>query len=1315
VRSNLPTIQRCHPFIETERANVEALTAKVGVEAAFDKMRAAQEVKHLKDQVEKQNNEIKTVVWKMNEMMLANKNSEDKSSSREEHILYLEDTVSNLHSSLAVLADERKEIEERTDQAAREMKKQIESLCGGSSEPRVPFSSRLVIPFNVPALKPELSGPSVGKIGLGEVEQWMSAETGVGTAEAGTQTDEDLTFGMLTSMGNHGISTGLSGMPGEPQNILERALFMGDDSSSGFDFSVDHNAGEVAERPRDNRHLNGVQATRPEVYSSLAGEGDIQDSALSQVALSVGVINPSDNCPATIDTASRTPTTHKEPDFPQGAQTCSKPPATIGDVQVSVPASSAASMKANDSTSGTSSDSVGTPSQAMPPTQIAPAANSDDGRRTTAFLASRGNVPVPVTVQGSQAQSARSAASIPVASQTSQPSSATPVVRKWQKPSPSSLQQSSKNAGNEDSTPEWMQKFKKIGARNQAEHVIETSGATPAGNATRTSFESLRHKTQAIAPAPAPLAKWTPRKKKTEDDSDSDDSFARSFMRGAQMGQVKKKDESSSDDESVDETDDGNKSLSSPPSILRSKVNASPTKSPGKHVDFSAKVGENDSVVGIADYVDNSSWPDLETPNPHESDSESSGGDLHVAPPAVTPPPTSETEKTTTRKDDDSDSSASDSSGDDRKKKPVLGKPLAQASSTRSETSVSATPKQTQAAPTRKPARDDDESSSSDDDTRKKPVKSPGSVAVPAPVSSTRKAVPNADSDSESSEEEPPKQSIAAPAPAPVAASLESKNANKSLSDDEESDDEAPATLVKPNTGVEASMKQPVKSSTITTAPTASSSANKSGRPASSDDEDSSSSDGETRKTTAKPVSIPAQLPAKSSPAKDSDDESSDDESPKVATPALSTLQKPTPSAGRTIKKADSDDEDSSSSDDERRNVSRKPSTAVANAPKRRDESDDDSSEDEKTKVSIAPPTIPPPSKAPSTAVANAPKRRDESDDDSSEDEKSKPPLKVSVAPRPIPPPSKAASRANADSDDSSSSDEETGRQPVKPPTSAPPAPRKVVRSDNSDDDSSSEEEKPKPPRKSADSSNGASKSVDEPRPLPQQSAPKAVPSTAASKKVDNGNSSSDDSDDSGNKKSRRVQKTGLAGKSNAMLSGGKPADHSPVRKTPDFAKSITPGVTQGSTNNTPAASLETETPRKAKFVVRDGKLVKDDSVSNLSPVVSPKQPNSPRRTTMIPSTPGSARGKSPVPQASSIEKPLVPELSSEPASKATGTGSFQIVNGKLVKCVDGKDDKSSTKKKKKKSESGSKEKSSKSAKGSTKSSDDKKKKRPSF
>ena len=91
-------------------------------------------------------------------------------------------------------------------------------------------------------------------------------------------------------------------------------------------------------------------------------------------------------------------------------------------------------------------------------------------------------------------------------------------------------------------TPEFLKMFNKIGSKNKNESIVETSGSAPARDATRTSFEQLRlqgmnqgaRRQTELASQPT-TKKWIPRKSQNTDDSDSDDSFAKQFMSGAQI------------------------------------------------------------------------------------------------------------------------------------------------------------------------------------------------------------------------------------------------------------------------------------------------------------------------------------------------------------------------------------------------------------------------------------------------------------------------------------------------------------------------------------------------------------------------------------------------------------------------------------------------------------------------------------------------------------------------------------------------------------------------------------------------------------
>ena len=93
-------------------------------------------------------------------------------------------------------------------------------------------------------------------------------------------------------------------------------------------------------------------------------------------------------------------------------------------------------------------------------------------------------------------------------------------------------------------TPEWLKKFRTIGAKNAQEKVIEAQGKAPAAELTRAAFgETLRHADRSAEPkvlATAATGKWVPKKKKkSEDDddgSDSDDSFARNLFFSVPLG-----------------------------------------------------------------------------------------------------------------------------------------------------------------------------------------------------------------------------------------------------------------------------------------------------------------------------------------------------------------------------------------------------------------------------------------------------------------------------------------------------------------------------------------------------------------------------------------------------------------------------------------------------------------------------------------------------------------------------------------------------------------------------------------------------------
>lgn len=93
-----------------EKAMVEALSARQG---AMGKMKAAQELNMLKQELERKTNDLHAIVWKMNELHLVNKTIDTKVESREQHVNYLEEHLVDLQARNRRLVVDRQEIERR--------------------------------------------------------------------------------------------------------------------------------------------------------------------------------------------------------------------------------------------------------------------------------------------------------------------------------------------------------------------------------------------------------------------------------------------------------------------------------------------------------------------------------------------------------------------------------------------------------------------------------------------------------------------------------------------------------------------------------------------------------------------------------------------------------------------------------------------------------------------------------------------------------------------------------------------------------------------------------------------------------------------------------------------------------------------------------------------------------------------------------------------------------------------------------------------------------------------------------------------------
>lgn len=666
----------------------------------------------------------------------------------------------------------------------------------------------------------------------------------------------------------------------------------------------------------------------------------------------------------------------------------------------------------------------------------------------------------------------------------------------------------------ETNTPEFMKLFRKIGNRNKNEAVLEAAGSAPARDATRTSFEQLRHSSQSASRGlsdsqHSPLKKWTPRKKMKDDDdddSDSDDSFAKQFMRGAQIADVPTK--SSADDENSE----------------RSQSDASEDPN-------------DDSDTGYPKTANAQPMSSAQSKSDSDSDSSANEKVAKSESAAVASTPIAAPVSRFGRKDD---------SGSDLSDGGVSKTPSKAAASERKQVQTATSP--------RTPAslfvkEDDSDSDSSDDETPK---------AAPKPNVAATKPVVNAptstacasrfgrmdDSDSDSSDDEEKKAPAKTAKPIEPASTKTSATASRSVrkydSDSDSSDDEESKEPAKPTAIVKS-----IDSAAV--------SANTAQRSVRKDDSDSDSSDDEESNapvipSTRAPLTAETEIKAiKTMPyfgRKSDSDSDSDEEEAKAATmhavvaPQLVKAEKSTATVSLFGQNGDSEDSDTASDEE---------SKATAKS----------------FVIATATPTRP----------AWRMGRKDDSDDsDSSGDEKSKAPaIDAMIALKPIETETNSAVSANRFGRADKSEDSDSADDVESEGNSSQENVTKEIGSSESEEESSDEES-----------------SVD-------TATKKATAEVESTRDDEESGSESRSSDDSGSEVTEIIDVTNHKepkpdGKKQFV--GGKASDAEPKTKVPDVASKVTSGLVAGKSNSTPTKPPAAAV-KKAKFVVRDGKLVK--------------------------------------------------------------------------------------------------------------------------
>ena len=969
-------------FYEMEKIKVAACSQ---ADLESDRVRAAQEIKHLKDQLERKNQDLQTVVLKWNEFHLVRETLVDKMTAREHHISYLEENLDNTKNELNRVLSEQEEKDEKIRYLETQLK-QLSSpvwLTPRNTDNKQSLSQRLIVPFNmVNDAFDQKEGDQekltdVEKVLQKQAEEYAKSRSITRTrtecVDASVQTDPESSYSF--NIENHD----------EPFR-LEDQLFMAPSSASVepsistyndivniYDSFGQSIAAEKANKAYDAHNEGTTPTINSPVTSSTSISTPVQsrpvlrhwsspdkleNNAFKAPWVSKGMgVSPVMNQVLHEGVEAKETITTKEEDKMKAEEECSH----------MIPQEDTTNDDGAENKLDSSERDV-----ELPPRSAS----------TGSFFLDHGakNIGSPKKISAFmnriKAQAARKA---------------TEDV--------------------DQSQPEWLRKFKTIGAKNQAEEVIETSGAAEAKDlyAVRTEMgEALKKKNSSdlsaltvSAQSSASTSTWKPRDKAQEDSDNEDDAFAREFLRHSQSNVP----QNTPDSESESSHDFGKNDThgESSTDIGDNRVEGDhPESNSSKSEDYVAKPP---AVSNESDSESEESVQEPKTKTTPASDSESDSSD-HESKPKVTQTPSLSSQKTFPDESESETESEKPKLNDIPKKSPIKKKSFLDDSDSDSDSSdEEAKPKQIpRPLPvTKKSFLDDSDSDVSEKNTRPKTApesqntfpedcysdteQPDESSKVNVPTTSKMATTHDSDSESESSNENSKPKDVLKAVPV----------RQKTLPDDSESSDsdepeEKPKAVSPPAKRVIAD----------------------------DSDSDSESSEEESKSkvaSTAAPV-------AKKSFLEDSDSDSDDsDDKPKVS-------PRTTPKTENTLP----DDLESDNDEPEE-----KPNPPLAPMKVTTDESDSDSeSSEEKPKPKIVP----------TAALVSKKSFLDESDSDSDDsDEKPKPVSRVV----PVPVTKKPAIDSDAKS------------TPEK--TKPPPSVKKESDSESSDEES--EEESPRPTKKS--------------------------------------------------------------------------------------------------------------------------------------------------------------------------------------------------------------------------------------------------------
>lgn len=195
--------------LNAEKAMVEALSTRQG---ALGKMKAAQEMNILKNELERKTNDIQAIVWKMNELHLVNKTVNEKVENRESQIAFMDDNLQALETKTRQMGVERLESERKLREENSQLIQRLEGLMTklwqlGEEPVEATERHKLIIPVSgEPVDLQFVATKAERRLSLGDIADEglellnpppdtdkLSQSATVSNIEVSTQTDDVLT------------------------------------------------------------------------------------------------------------------------------------------------------------------------------------------------------------------------------------------------------------------------------------------------------------------------------------------------------------------------------------------------------------------------------------------------------------------------------------------------------------------------------------------------------------------------------------------------------------------------------------------------------------------------------------------------------------------------------------------------------------------------------------------------------------------------------------------------------------------------------------------------------------------------------------------------------------------------------------------------------------------------------------------------------------------------------------------------------------------------------------------------------------------